>query len=251
MIEIVCPNCGARYQVPAEALGASGRDVTCSSCGHVWHARPPQAEPAPPPPPAYEPAPEPQADPQDRRRKMADIRQMLDEVQTAEQRRSQTAQPPAEGTQRWSGRDEAPARERRPAAAPAEAEEDDFFLRDKVGVGGQSGRLRTVRERARDGQTDRSKLMERHEKRDRRRDEARKRGSGWGYTGFMLAILMFAVFTGIYAFHPAIAEQYPTFAPAMADYAAAVELLRGEAGTLYGTVSDFVGEQIAGLGGEG
>ena len=250
MIEIVCPNCGARYQVPAEALGQQGRDVTCSSCGHVWHARPPQPEPAPQPQsrayePEAEPAPEPAGDNRDRRRQMADIRQMLDEVQTAERRRGEAAQPPAEGTQRWSERDAPATRDRRRPQAGAAEEEDDFFLRDKVGVGGQSGRLRSVRERARDGETDRRKMMERHGKRERKQEAARKRGSGWGYTGFTLVILMFAVFVGLYAFHPAIAEKYPGMAPAMADYAAAVETLRTGADAVFGDLTGFVSEKIA------
>ncbi len=51
---LACPNCMARYRVEVEALGALGRRVRCSKCGHVWHAEPPgtiveilQAEPEP------------------------------------------------------------------------------------------------------------------------------------------------------------------------------------------------------------
>ena len=39
---LVCPNCIARYRVKVEALGATGRRVKCSKCGHVWHAEPPE-----------------------------------------------------------------------------------------------------------------------------------------------------------------------------------------------------------------
>ena len=38
---LACPNCMARYRVRVEALGAMGRRVRCSRCGHVWHAEPP------------------------------------------------------------------------------------------------------------------------------------------------------------------------------------------------------------------
>ena len=56
---VACPNCIARYRVEVEALGATGRRVRCSRCGHVWRAEPPgyivellHAEPEPDPPAA-------------------------------------------------------------------------------------------------------------------------------------------------------------------------------------------------------
>ncbi len=33
-----CPNCGARFRVPADALGPEGRQVRCSRCRHQWGA---------------------------------------------------------------------------------------------------------------------------------------------------------------------------------------------------------------------
>ena len=91
-----CPNCGARFRVPADALGAEGRQVRCSRCRHQWEAtvndlapepprgaaatgarRPrvaapapapkkkpaPKLRPAPPPPPPPPPAAEPEPPP--------------------------------------------------------------------------------------------------------------------------------------------------------------------------------------------
>ena len=40
MIEIVCPSCQARYRLPEGAVGENGRRVSCSACGHAWHAYP-------------------------------------------------------------------------------------------------------------------------------------------------------------------------------------------------------------------
>jgi predicted Zn finger-like uncharacterized protein len=37
-MRLVCPNCGAEYDVADEAIPASGRDVQCSNCGHGWFA---------------------------------------------------------------------------------------------------------------------------------------------------------------------------------------------------------------------
>lgn len=50
-VVITCPNCGTRYQVPPDALGASGRKVSCAECGTAWLATPapPPSEPELPP----------------------------------------------------------------------------------------------------------------------------------------------------------------------------------------------------------
>lgn len=35
-IRLKCPECGAEYRLPADAIPVRGRDVECSACGHVW-----------------------------------------------------------------------------------------------------------------------------------------------------------------------------------------------------------------------
>ena len=40
-MELICPQCDARYQIPDGSIGAAGRQVSCMSCGHAWHAYPP------------------------------------------------------------------------------------------------------------------------------------------------------------------------------------------------------------------
>lgn len=40
-MELNCPSCDTRYQVPDGAIGEVGRRVSCSNCGHTWHARVP------------------------------------------------------------------------------------------------------------------------------------------------------------------------------------------------------------------
>jgi predicted Zn finger-like uncharacterized protein len=40
-MELICPSCEARYGVPDDAIGAQGRQVTCTNCGHGWRALPP------------------------------------------------------------------------------------------------------------------------------------------------------------------------------------------------------------------
>ncbi len=43
-MRLACPNCDARYEVPEDAIPASGRDVQCSNCGHAWFHTPGAAE---------------------------------------------------------------------------------------------------------------------------------------------------------------------------------------------------------------
>lgn len=35
-MRLICPNCGAQYEVPESVIPESGRDVQCSSCGNTW-----------------------------------------------------------------------------------------------------------------------------------------------------------------------------------------------------------------------
>lgn len=64
-MRLICPNCGAQYEVPTEVIPTEGRDVQCSACSNTWfQAHPdndaaladevdtPSVEPVVPPPPA-------------------------------------------------------------------------------------------------------------------------------------------------------------------------------------------------------
>ncbi|MCA0994048.1 zinc-ribbon domain-containing protein [Alloyangia pacifica] len=35
-MRLICPNCGAQYEVPVDVIPTGGRDVQCSDCGHTW-----------------------------------------------------------------------------------------------------------------------------------------------------------------------------------------------------------------------
>jgi len=39
-MRLICPNCGAQYEVDASVIPDGGRDVQCSNCGHTWFQRP-------------------------------------------------------------------------------------------------------------------------------------------------------------------------------------------------------------------
>ncbi len=40
-MRLVCPNCGAQYEVPLDVVPTEGRDVQCSNCGITWFQRHP------------------------------------------------------------------------------------------------------------------------------------------------------------------------------------------------------------------
>jgi len=39
-MRLICPNCGAQYEVDEQVIPENGRDVQCSNCGHTWFQRP-------------------------------------------------------------------------------------------------------------------------------------------------------------------------------------------------------------------
>lgn len=44
-MRLTCPNCDAQYEVPAEVVPTTGRDVQCSNCGKTWFQYHPDHEP--------------------------------------------------------------------------------------------------------------------------------------------------------------------------------------------------------------
>lgn len=45
-MRLVCPNCGAQYEVDDRVIPEGGRDVQCSACGHGWYQMPSDHEEA-------------------------------------------------------------------------------------------------------------------------------------------------------------------------------------------------------------
>lgn len=39
-MRLICPNCGAQYEVADDVIPENGRDVQCSNCGHTWLEKP-------------------------------------------------------------------------------------------------------------------------------------------------------------------------------------------------------------------
>ncbi|HEY9009960.1 MAG TPA: zinc-ribbon domain-containing protein [Devosia sp.] len=75
-VVIICPHCSTRYQVPADTIGAKGRQVQCAHCGKAWQAH---AEKVIEPPPLPKPVPVPAP-----RIRAADADEMFDPTDEAE-----------------------------------------------------------------------------------------------------------------------------------------------------------------------
>ncbi|MDA5092683.1 zinc-ribbon domain-containing protein [Aliiroseovarius sp. KMU-50] len=70
-MRLVCPNCGAQYEVDDRVMPAGGRDVQCSACGHAWFQKGAQSATEEEPPEQsseqelHSSPPEPQSDVED------------------------------------------------------------------------------------------------------------------------------------------------------------------------------------------
>jgi predicted Zn finger-like uncharacterized protein len=43
-MRLICPNCGAQYEVPDDVVPEGGRDVQCSNCGDTWFQKHPSQD---------------------------------------------------------------------------------------------------------------------------------------------------------------------------------------------------------------
>ncbi len=43
-MRLICPNCGAQYEVPEDVIPDGGRDVQCSNCGDTWFQKDPSQD---------------------------------------------------------------------------------------------------------------------------------------------------------------------------------------------------------------
>ncbi len=62
-MRLICPNCGAQYDVPLEVIPEAGRDVQCSNCGHTWFQKRVSQAPAVQSAPAPDAGPGPVSEP--------------------------------------------------------------------------------------------------------------------------------------------------------------------------------------------
>lgn len=299
-MELICPSCEARYQLPEGSITAKGRQVSCMNCGHGWHALPPMAlgdpaagghgrQPSEPGGIRYEPPagaprpgerrvqetpysemgggtgpiptpPNPGAGPVEaagnigsagateaRSDQMAEIRQMLAEVQSEERARD-ALRPEADRTI-VSAAPAAAAATSGLRTAQDEAEMARARLqqeRDEAERAAQ--RARVVEEEARSNErdfrrrsddnkkeprgvkkTDVKKLRRKHDRKVNRQKRADKAGSGAFLTGFLLIAIIAATMVALYVLSPQIVARVPAAEEPMREYVATMDRLRAGA----------------------
>lgn len=299
-MELICPSCEARYQVPETSIGEKGRQVSCMNCGHSWHAFPPlilgstaapsaaaspgidwQSPPRPgrpssyftepeTPPPAAPRAPEPprQMD-ASRSEQLAEIREMLAEVQSEERAaaalvpdeddfgtdddyRTRVTPPPRPeqraprpGVAQPYAQPETPVVVPEPVPTPEMApQRQPEALTDTGDDDGDTDPLRR-RMAMHDRQTDKKRpdvdrLRKRHDRRARRGQRARETGSGAFFSGFLLVVIIAAVMTALYILQPQIVDRMPSTEPMLAEYVETIDGVRVHVTNGYEAARDWV-----------
>lgn len=260
-MRLVCPNCGAQYDVPLEVIPEAGRDVQCSNCGHTWFqrrvtqapaARPARPAPAPSPPRASiaEQPPEPvqNHDPNaapnvgsPASRVDPEMAEMFREERdfAARQRAAEVLEtqpdlglvPPEEDEQTRRARESrermARLRGEEPAAAPPHAEphpepqQSDARLHAAAAAAAAASRKDLLPDVEEINQTLRSSSEPRVIDREAA-DPAPARGSGFA-RGFLMMIVLAAIGLAVYLNVPQISRQVPAAAPYLEAYADAVD----------------------------
>jgi len=245
VIEIVCPNCQARYQLPDGAIGPEGRKVSCSSCSHKWRAHPePEDSAAAPAEPersredamaavseavaaagaatgAAATAPAPPPGSANRDEQMAAIRRMLSDLKEA----ADSSPPPEPGPETRKA-----PQAMAPTGPSARRREDDKPNRDNLDerIEDVDKLAKIVKGEPTGSGYDAARLRKRHEKRAKRLQKARdrKRKSGAFVTGFTLVATVTGVMVGLYVMTPQIIASQPQMEPALTEYVQTVNQYR-------------------------
>lgn len=252
-MRLICPNCGAQYEVPDEVIPVAGRDVQCSNCGHTWfqtregpeEPAPPAAEPKPavaPPasdePPAAEGAPEPSAEapePEVASDAFAETPKSADDTEAT------TPRPRLDPEVAEVLREEAERESRARAAESQPLESQPDLGLDDGGPQAASDMENDARGPARNSERSRGSLLPDIDEINRGlrpaqaeaepvsepepSPDAPERRSGFS-RGFALALLLGVVMVALYSQAGRIAAAVPALAPLLEAYVSALDALR-------------------------
>ena len=133
-MRLLCPNCGAQYEVDSSMIPDEGRDVQCSNCGKTWFQEPEEIDlglkPEPRPEPAPEtvaapPSPEPEVAPEETplAHEAADFKAALAETSSTEEVEPEPKEDELEATEEDDAPEEQPS-----DPSPPRKELDDNIL---------------------------------------------------------------------------------------------------------------------------
>lgn len=266
-MELICPSCEARYRVSDGAIGARGRQVSCTNCGHGWRVSPPVASEAamsagsgeagltaatgvahPEGGAAAASADVHTLHPSEpsRHAKLAEIRDIIDQVQSddvaPDQRDAQSAPPHRPADSRAAALAAGPAADPRPPLSGMRRSED---YEEIAGAQHQDPLRRRMAEH--DARTAReSAERERLRRSMRQRDTEGSSGSGAFLTGFLLVLLIAAAMLAAYLMHPRIIERFPESEAMLTDYVDRIDDLRMGIAETYERARAWVLDLIAG-----
>lgn len=253
-MRLICPNCDAEYEVEAELIPDTGRDVQCSNCGHGWFQLSPEAEAlalaaegearlAPPP---MAPAPEWPAAP--------DPDDETDAPPAGAMPPPMRAIDPSvlEVLREEADRE---TRARRQEAAPLEVQGEmglEGAASGRDDLQARQTRLRAVEERALSGSGARRQTLPQVEaitstleaRTDKTGADA-PAGSGAFRTGFLLAMTLVIVGGLTYLYAPVLAQRFPDLAEPLDSYSRAVDALRRSINAM---VQGLIGQVAALMG---
>ena len=259
-MRLICPKCGAQYEVPRDAIPQEGRDVQCSGCGHTWFqsqaddsapapapVQPPEPPRAPDPEPepvvVAEPAPEPAPEPEEPPAPVRPARGRALDPSVAEVLREEAEREKRRRSSEGAGLETQPELGLS-GSADDEAARRARATRDPMGhVGGSApkpdpigptgGAATATAASRRDllpdieeiNQTLRAtserRAVETLQGRAALEEEAAEGNGGFG-RGFLVAVLLGLVAAGIYLMAPRLSEMLPAAAPALEAYTQAV-----------------------------
>ena len=277
-MRLICPSCGAQYDVPDDAIPEAGRDVQCSNCNHTWFqlhtTAAPIAEPA---------APQPARKPLDPavsdilRQEAAREQQLRTSASTApRQTQDDTTPKPAvdaaQTRRRIAGLTEAeaaaeadvrvapapkpvravrvtppPARPEQPRVMPARsAEAADADADVSVDTATAAGDSADDMPSMNDINTSLRTRAQAPESALTPAEEAEIITRRGFRRGFVFGLLIFAVLLGPYILADQIVATFPQSADAMANYSATLDAMRLSLNQRAGDLGDWIAEITAG-----
>ena len=270
-MRLVCPNCGAQYEVPDDVIPQGGRDVQCSNCGDTWFQNHPDNDHG-----LAEDLGEAltqEVDASEAEQPEADEEPMVQTPPAAPEGRKRELDPSVADVLREEAAREAAARKREASSALEEqpdlgiGEPDDEAARRQREASERMSRMRgedpkpakvaaatAASGSRRDVLPDIDEINSTLRKDSERRKtasevaasrEAAPKQSGF-LRGFLLVMALAAVLIGIYIFSPQISEAVPALAPALESYTGFVDTgrlwldgqVRGLMGTLDGMATE-------------
>lgn len=263
-MRLICPNCGAQYEVADDVIPKAGRDVQCSNCGQTWFEHPGASEaaeegidlplpPAPAPEPEAKPAPEPEPEPEaeaeaeaedvsedeveddspapqqpERREIDPEIASILREEADREEAARQAESQPDLETQQDLGLDDAPSAQ---GQRDEEARRRMARLRGEPEAAAAATVAASRRELLPDIEEINSTLRSSSEREgsghqtEAVAEESRQRKRGFRF-GFWLIVIVAAIAAAIYIFAPQISAAVPQLDSLLTSYVALVDQAR-------------------------